>query len=269
VREREQIGPSSKQDVAVAPSTSRSPCCSAAPLPWPKGSLHNSPPAFHPSSICPFLSSKSQSEPSPLTQTFFSSEITTCNSLFALILRLMNCLPCDGTHDRHGKQSSVQTIVLWTLLNSLRFLCADSCVLLIETAHSHAEEILSKLLEQRQGVLNAASCTLRQFNSFNQKYESTVHLKGPTHLRSRVKTQYIEEKIERNTEKERDINRKKTQRQTDRARGEDNILHGSSLDKEDEDKSFLDLHEPVNRLQEKHTRKYEKEERNEGINAQF
>jgi hypothetical protein len=163
----------------------------------------------------------------------------------------MHCLPCDGTHDWHGKQSSVQTIVLWTLLNSLRFLCANFCVLLIETAHSHAEEIVSKLLEQRQGVLNAASCTLRQFNSFNQKYESTVHLKGPTHLRSRIKTQSIEEKIERNTEKERDINRKKTQRQTDRARREDNVLHGSSLDKEDDDKSFLDLHKPVNRLQEK------------------
>jgi hypothetical protein len=100
-------------------------------------------------------------------------------------------------------------------------------------------------------VLNTVSCTLRQFNSFNQKYESTVHLKGPTHLRSRIKTQSIEEKIERNTEKERDINRKKTQRQTDRARGEDNVLHGSSLDKEDQDKSFLDLHKPVNRLQEK------------------
>ncbi len=210
MREREQIGPSSKQDVAVAPSTSRSPCCSAAPLPWPKGSLHNSPPAFHPSSICPFLSSKSQSEPSPLTQTFFSSEITTCNSLFALILRLVHCLPCDGTHDWHGNQSSVQTIVLWTLLNSLRFLCADSCVLLIETAHSHAEEILSKLLEQRQGVLNAASC--RQFNSFKQKYESTVHLIGPTHLRSRIKTQSIEEKIERNTEKEREISTEKRHR---------------------------------------------------------
>jgi len=173
----------------------------------------------------------------------------------------MHCLPCDGTHDWHGNQSSVQTIVLWTLLNSLRFLCADSCVLHIETAHSHAEEILSKLLEQRQGVLNAASC--RQFNSFEQKYESTDHLIGPTHLRSRIKTQSIEERS-KETQRKRERYQQKKDTETGRQSGEDNVLHGSSLDKEDDDKSFLDLHKPVNR-----TRKYEKEERNKGINPKF